>query len=241
MRLSSPPPFSRPSRARQGFTLLEMTIAMSFVALLAAGITLSISTCLNVWKRSAEAADLHQEARALIELLSRDIRGAYLGLEKTAGYLIGVPAQSGEDAVDTLIMCTESSSLSRTALLPEEMQIEWHPESHPLVTDYVAVRYEQMARKDGGPQGLYRTASVAPNAISGAGLEWQIGEPSPELISTSVTGLQLRYFDGQDWLDAWETTEQDLRLPWAISIQLTLRDARQRDHVYQTIIPVPNR
>jgi hypothetical protein len=219
-----------------------MTIAMSFVALLAAGITLTISTCLNVWRRSVEAAELNQEARAIIELLSRDISGTYLGLERKAGYLMGFPAEDGKRAVDTLVMCTESSNLSRAALLPEDLRATWDLATHPPVTDYVTVTYEWLTAAADAPAGLYRTAQLVPRGYL-AMMEPPLvtGEMAPEPISEAVVGLRFSYFDGEQWADSWATTEEDTRLPSAVAIELVLRDARESDHVYQTIVPIRTR
>ena len=214
---------------------------MTFVALLASGITLSISTCLNVWRRSQETAELNQEARAIIELLSRDIRGSYLGLGREAGYFVGSPGTGADVSVDTLEFCTESSAVARVALLPDELRAEWGQDIRPPVTDYVAVRYELVKARTSGPAGLYRTTWVVPIADQWYEEEVPRQALSSEVISGAVVALRFQYFDGEGWLSSWETTPKDRRLPWAVSIDLTLRDARGSDHVYQTIASVAAR
>lgn len=238
MRRTFRPPFSRDARGDRGFTLLELTVAMTFMAVLATGIALSISTCLNVWQRSVEAADLNQEARAIVELLSRDIRGAYLGLKRDAGYLVGEPAQADAAPVDRIAVCTGSSSLSRAALVPEELWAEWSPETHTPVTDYVEVRYELLEPGGGARTGLYRTTRLVPVGLEALAGRGGYGEMSPELISSAVVALALSYFDGGAWVREWTVTEGRSGLPRAVSVDLTLRDARGRKHVYQTIVPV---
>jgi len=218
-----------------------MTIAMSFVGLLAAGIALTISTCLNVWRRSVDAAELNQEARAIIELLSRDVSGTYLGLEKNTGYLVGIPAEEGKRAVDALVMCTETSNLARAALLPEDLRATWDLATHPPVTDYVAVAYEWLDGSADAPEGLYRTAQVVPRGYLPMETLAVTGEMAPELISEAVVGLEFSYFDGEEWTGSWATTEEDTRLPSAVAVELVLRDARGKDHVYQTIVPIRTR
>lgn len=218
-----------------------MTIAMSFVALLAVGITLTISTCLNVWRRSVEAAELNQEARAIVELLSRDVSGTYLGLERNAGYLVGIPAGEGQRAVDALVMCTGNSNLARAALLPEDLRATWDLATHPPVTDYVAVSYRWLDDSADAPEGLYRTAQVVPRGYFPLEVLPVTGEMTPELISEAVVGLEFSYFDGEEWAGSWATTEEDTRLPWAVAVELVLRDARGKDHVYQTIVPIRTR
>jgi prepilin-type N-terminal cleavage/methylation domain-containing protein len=232
---------SRGADASRGFTLLELTIAMTFVAVLVSGITLSISTCLKVWQRAQETAELNQDARAILEVLSRDVRGAYLGMYRRAGYFLG-GAPEDEDPLtsrgDLMEFTTESSAITQAALLPEEERAEDLQEIGPPVTDFVAVRYE--LRRDTGTSrgGLYRVTWVAPIA------EWLEEQPaestavSVELISESVVDLTLRYFDGEAWAEDWTTAEGNLQLPGAVAVELTLLDLRDNEHVYQSIISI---
>ena len=253
---------------QRGFTLLELTIAMVFVALLVSGIALSISTGLNVWRRSLEAAELNQEARAVMALLSRDIRGAYLGLDRMNGWFIAAPSAESEGGMDRLEVCTESSAPTRLALLPEELRQQWSMGPHAPVSDYVLVRYEMQtaesdyrpARRPGAlspapplgqdakparsgvlPHGLYRTTWVAPLDPAEMSEQIALGPARTELISTSVVGLRFRCYGGQEWSSAWHTTLQDRRLPGAVAVELTLLDARGYEHDFQTMVPIAAR
>ena len=217
----------------RGFTLLELSIAMVFVGILVTGITLSISTCLKVWTRSEETSALNQEARASFEVLARDIRGAYLGLDRREGYFI-----TGRDETESYSssgnviaeFTTESSSLSRAVLLPEEKWAEMVPELGDPLTDFVAVRYELREITDEGPPGLYRLTWVAPQA------DWTEVAPveedavARELISSAVTELKLLYYDGEEWLSGWQTAEDSTELPVAVALELTLIDAEENEH-----------
>lgn len=239
MKPGSPQQYSSRTCATGGFTLLELTIAMMFVVLLAGGITLTISTSLNVWRRSQEAGDLNQEARAVMELLARDVRGAYLGVDKNVGYFFGMPAAEGQRASDTLELCTGSSALVRAALAPDENRDQWGEQIRPPLTDYVAVRYEFLASTASGREGLYRTTWAVPI------FEWALEEGPPdtpmniELVSEAATDLRFEYFDGEEWVDYWETTEESIELPQAVGIELTLLDARDNEHVYRTTVSIP--
>jgi hypothetical protein len=213
---------------------------MAFVALLAGGIVISISTCLTVWRHSEEASELNQEARAILGVLSRDIRGAYLGLYRNAGLFYGMPA--GEDGRgDTLELTTESSGAGRAALLPDELQEEWEQGLRPPVTDYVSVRYELLAASGEQPAGLYRTTMVVPVAEPAMGDRADVTETTRELISTGVTGLRFDYFDGEQWWDQWDSYLAGNRLPHAVALRFVLTDVRRHKHSYETIIPIAGR
>ncbi|MFB3880239.1 MAG: type II secretion system protein GspJ [Armatimonadota bacterium] len=236
------------SRRRRGFTLLELTIAMSFVGVLIGGIALSITTCLNVWDRSRETADLNEEARAVIEVMSRDIRGAYLGLHRRGGYFLATPGVARTQLGPSLEFTTESSTVTRAALSPEAVGPA--SQAGPPTTDYVAVRYQLLDAKQVERPGLYRLSWASPRA------DWLEAAPAEEqamaveLISEAITDLRLRYWDGGQWRDEWETTADNLRLPDAVAVELTIAltrlDDRNRpygasEHVYQSVISVPAR
>ncbi len=230
-----------------GFTLLELTIAMAFVAILVSGITLTISTSLKVWERSRDTADLNQEARAIIELLSRDIRGAYLGVSLKGGYFLagGGATQhpATAPAAPTLEFTTESSAMTRAALRPlgPKQESDEIQQIGPPVSDYVAVRYEMREASATQRPGLYRTTWIAPSA------NWTEVEPpmsdaaAVEAISQSVTRIRFRYYDGNtdQWVDSWATSRESQRLPLAVAVELTLADARNSDHIFESVISLP--
>jgi hypothetical protein len=225
---------------------------MTFVGLLATGIVVTISTALRVWNRAMRMADLQQEARAVTELLSRDIRGAYLGLPPdSTGYFLGglVESTTTDQAgppIDTLELTTESSSLAEVALLPDEVREEWDQQVRPPVTDMVGVRWEWLAAGGGQPEGLYRTTSVVPSAEPEIDLNTgaELGQVTQELISTEVAELRFRYYDGEVWQESWDWREAGNSLPLAVSIELVMRQeqtsvlGRAHDYTFQTVVPI---
>ena len=220
------------SRGRDGFTLIELMVAMAFVALLASGIVLSITTALHIWRKTQETNGLHQEARAVLGVITRDVRGAYLGLGRSSGFFYGTPADTsmaGTTAppVDALYFTTESSAWANVGLLPEETRQDWDQTRQAPVCDVVAVRWEwkepdQVSGVD--RPGLYRVSSVATNAEPQE--EGADTDPisSTELISSDIERLQFRYYDGTEWADVWDSAAQASRAPQAVSIEFVLRD-----------------
>jgi len=48
-----------------------------------------------------------------------------------------------------------------------------------------------------------------------------------EVLCRGVFGFNLRYFNGSEWLDTWDSTVENNTLPCAIEVTLQLDDARQ--------------
>ena len=52
-------------------------------------------------------------------------------------------------------------------------------------------------------------------------------EPTQEILCRGVVSLNLRYFDGSDWVDEWESTAYDDTLPAAVEVSLAIeREAK---------------
>jgi len=221
-------------RSQRGFTLLELTIAMTFVALVATGIVLSISTSLNVWRQLTESADLNQESRAVVETISRDLRNSYMGLFRDVGFFTAVPAEEGQAPFDSVEFSADSSSISRAALLPEDLRSGTQEERLP-VTDYVGVRYQWSPGGDGVPAGLYRTTWLVPG-VGVIAPSASVETESEELISHALTRFELRYFDGKEWATEYDSRDNDNRPPVAVLIRLALRDDHGREHDIQTVV-----
>ena len=254
-----------------GFTLLELTIAMIFVGLLAAGIVITISTALNVWGKMLRTNEVNQEARAVMELLTRDIRDTYLGRNRDQGYLAGgapvdelgdlaapgttSDVSQAEAPVDTLELTTASSSAENTSLLPEEVRSAWDQEVRPPVSDLMLVRWAERSEEAGQRAGLYRIRAVASNPQLGTTdptTGQEIGVVSKELISDAVESLHFAYFDGENWLSAWDSRAQVNALPQAVVVQLVLNDklltgvppataSRKPQHVFETMVSIATR
>jgi hypothetical protein len=165
-----------------------------------------------------------------MEMISRDVRSCYLGLTRSSGYFRGSPASSDGIPFDTIEFTTQTNDLSRLALLPDEMRPQ-EQDARPPVSDYVGVSYGWRSIEEA--DGFYRTTWVAPRVFG----EEESTTESSELLSTTLTSLRFRYFDGTQWDDSFDAASRGNTPPIAVSISLTLRDARGQERGFQTVVP----
>lgn len=66
-------------RRRDGFTLVELLVAMGLIGIMAALFSAVVSSAITHDARLSEASSLQTEARAAVERLSRELRQAYTG------------------------------------------------------------------------------------------------------------------------------------------------------------------
>ena len=217
--------------------MLELTIAMSFVALLAGGIALTVSTCLRASQWSQERTDLNQEARSVVAVIARDLRGAYLGLNRDAGFFFGEPAESGAQPFDYLELSALSSNVSVVSLLPDQLR-PGPQESRPPISDYVGVSYGWLDADQEAPAGLYRTTWVVPVAVPAASQQTPSGPPTSELISPRVTSLQFRYLTRDGWQTQYDAAGSANHVPIAVAIKLGVFDAHGREHEYESVVAI---
>jgi prepilin-type N-terminal cleavage/methylation domain-containing protein len=63
--------------------------------------------------------------------------------------------------------------------------------------------------------------------------------PADEIICHDVTGLAFHYFDGTDWQDSWDSTQNNNVLPYAVKFELELAPRPGSDEPRHTVRVIP--
>jgi general secretion pathway protein J len=204
-------------RNGNGFTLIEVLLAMAILAVIMSVIYGSFSTAGRNVEQAEAARDETDLARTLLSKLTDDLANAYYNpnmnpvnpntnanVNLTILYGKKAEAGEGEDKV-------RHDSLSLTTLTNFFLL---RPDSKE--TELLEVGYFFKEKPDGSGYSLYRrekrelSADVPP--LEG-GVEYE--------ITDRVEGLQFRYYNGTTWVDEWDT--RTLRvLPKAVELALTL-------------------
>jgi general secretion pathway protein J len=186
---------------RQGFTLIELLVALTLFAVIAGGMTLAFSTSLRAAETIQERASLADERRAVVARIRADLQGVWLrpgsdttwfrGIDGVGGG--GLSASAEGDALDL----TTARTVAPEVLLSETTgEVATRPQS-----DIAQVSW-QLEADEGGVLALTRRERTPPDA------EIDISQDPaivPTVFSRAVTAMNLRYFDGVDWVDAWDT------------------------------------
>jgi prepilin-type N-terminal cleavage/methylation domain-containing protein len=230
-----PAPVGRP-----GFTLLELMLAFTLLAIIAGGMTLALSTSLravDTIRGRGEAAD---ERRALVARLRADLEGVWLrpGSQTTwfrGGDLTGTASTSTSARGDLLELTT--TRLLSSEVLTSEGDAGSVANPRDLANDEpqsdVAQVTWQLEPDRDGRLSLVRRERVPPDPE----IE-QTQSVDPSVVSVvyarEVSDLNVRFFDGTDWLETWdtvvseETSEEESAqpgaLPMAVEVTISFGD-----------------
>ena len=159
------------------FTLIEVVISSALMALILMSAYLCLSAGLNSQKLIEPRAEIIQNARVAMAILTADLRGA-CPLGKDYQFL-GERRLLGELEADNLDFATHNYTPRR-----------------PQEGDFCEVSVYLDQDRETGQFSLWRRRNpmIAPDPLSGG---------SREEIAKGVVGVRFEYFDGFDWYQSW--------------------------------------
>lgn len=205
-----------------GITLIELLVSVFVVATLTAGLTRAFVFAASYTDHAAAARSADAKIRNLEDRLTALLRSATLSSDATdtsSYFLAGTQDQIGAAAaqVDSLTFTVSGDRIPGTVL-----------ES----TD----DFEQL-NQTAGPQGGLKEVSLSLTPVGDAPTSQGLylreqrpadGDPTQggyeTLLDPDVVEFSYQFFDGQNWVDTWDTLSGERRLPAAVEVTYRLRD-----------------
>jgi type II secretion system protein J len=190
------------ARARRGFTLIELTLSMAMVAMLA----LSMYTALSVAQQARRNGTANVEQMRAItiaaDVLRHDFESVPPPTGQFAGPFVGIrqPGVTGD---------------------ADQMEFFSIGEDEPIRADYPMAegirKIQLLVRSDVQPPVLVRRVikNLRPTV-----------EPlaEEEIICRNVRSFSVRYYDGLAWQESWDSTTLGDVLPMSVAITLEVND-----------------
>ena len=167
----------RPGRARSAFTLIEVMISSALMALILVSAYLCLGAGFSAQKMIEPRAEIIQNARVALALMSADLRAA-CPLSKTDDFL-GMTRTVDDIEADNIDFATHNYTPRHAR------EGDFCQESFYLDKNVATGQFSLWRR---------RNPTIALDALSGG---------RKEEIAKGVVGLKLEYFDGDDWYDTW--------------------------------------
>lgn len=212
----------RSSRAGAGFTLLELMIALAILALVLVMIAGAFNVVIHSKVHGEARLDTDRQGRAILWQLSNEIRGAVQTPNPQSNVLlIGLGQMRSGAPVDAITVSTLQAGHRRaiTGIDAEEV-VSYSVSPNPRVRGWYVLSRNQWSALMG-----INGASAMP----------------PTELADNVMALHIKYFNGGDWLESWDSTAlpPPTQLPLAVSIDLVLGTGSGRPMEFSTEVVLP--
>ena len=195
------------TRKAEAFTLLEMLVATAMTAVLAGSLYATLYVCFKARRTALSAVENVRKASLAVEFLGTDLRSAVVPNGILAGLFLGASAVNsfGRDSDALSFYCTAAGSDD------EEGRCDLR-------------KVEFACQEVDGGEGMVLLRRVTANLLTTT-----VQDPLEEVLCRDVRSFGLRYFDGMEWLDDWDSSTQDNALPLAVEVALELEVAGRPD------------
>jgi general secretion pathway protein J len=193
----------------RGFTLLEVVLAFSILAVVMVVMIGSLRVGTRAWETGERRTAVRQELRAIVELLTEAMGSAY----PYRGRLGQAP--------------------ERVVLFQgDEGELRFVTTAAPLVLDAPVAPFHAVTLRRSDDDRLLLVERMVP-------AEEPFGDTPETVLSRSVSGLKLQYLDDKgNWLDQWDGKEAG-GLPLAVRLELSIRDRGRIETVPPLVVPIP--
>ncbi len=208
-------------RFQQGFTLLEVLVALVIFGILTVALSNAMSTALRARMLAEARQDDSATVRAIFGILGRDLQSAYASVYDPNSLFVAGGATSGNTSSSgasgsLLTMASLSHRLNTTdpnvdpsvdtanGARPGSVSNSQNGSNDPPQSPVSLIRY------DFDPQSgvLSRVAQSVPSLQN-----LQQATPGPDdVVASNIISLQLQYWDPtqQNWRDAWDYEQPNL-------------------------------
>jgi len=191
-------------RRRGGFTLLEVLAATAMFAAIVGAVYSVLHGALRLRDGAHETLEQDVLRDAAAAILRDDLASIVAPSGLLAGSMTGIKENSGTARRDRLELHTASGRIT---------------DAEPW-GDIQKVAYELVESQDAGSGGaLTRPCDLVRSATRNL-LPSTTEEPPVRTLVRNVESLQFAYYDGEDWVEAWDSTTQETVLPEAVRVQI---------------------
>lgn len=206
---------------RSGFTLLEIILASAIMAVIALSVFTALRLAYQARDRALSAVGPSRAAEIALDMIRRDLENALPPKGVLSREFLGDegPEVPGTSAI-RFYAVGANPDLSQNTAPRYGASMTGISQQNPTGSSGSIERIDLIVRNIGGEPVLVR--SVLRNLLSST-------EPptEDEVLCRGVTGFRVRYFDGYQWSETWDSTQYENVLPIAVEVSLEL--TRPRD------------
>ena len=238
------------SRTRQSaFTLIEILVALAIMVIVV-GCTYGLYfAATRSAARYRARTEVERDARALLRMMSREIRCSYLPVPNETPAVQSSPAVTS-GLVNPLSPAPAQANTPGTTMTSRKDRPVYDYLAGPAGRDgsfLQTLTSGGIGDPDRPSSGLY---NVAYRLDAGRKMIWRrqvdmleppdskAQESSWLCVARGVESVKCSFFDGKVWVESWKT-DLTVGLPYAVKIEVALADTEGRISRYATSVNVP--
>ncbi|HGJ64802.1 TPA: prepilin-type N-terminal cleavage/methylation domain-containing protein, partial [bacterium] len=222
----------------QGFTLVEIMVATAISLLIITSVYSAFRSSLSAYERNQTKVIMLQKVRISLDRMARDFSNLYYDADDEELTFLSEDAFDSELNVDQdmiSFVAVVNPKLNDYLQKQQSNQSTDEEESeNALPSDLARVIY--FIGQDPDNQDMQSLMRIEMTELSTEELETLLDEiqstsPTEEIkdmlrrstLVDNIGGFNIRYFDGEDWVDKWDIDEEE-NIPKAVELTLTVAD-----------------
>ena len=230
-----------------GFTLIEMLVSLVIVAIIVASVYTAFDCGKNSWQVGETIVQKNQNARAALDIMSREI---------TCALINDWDNQYRLDFYGANVTAPPATTW-RTNSVGDELYFiaRLNPDSASANADICEVGYYLTDEDSDSVGDVVRKFYVTDGALP-ANFDYEFDSPSGNgsgfELGLNVTNLDFRYYNGSSWQDTWDSRRNGFNgavadgaekgtLPEAVEITITVQDEKQvaEARTFKSVVYLP--
>ena len=223
-----------------GFTLIEILVATTISMMIVTAVYAAFRSSLKAYQRDETRIIMLQRCRSALDRVAKDIANLFYIADDEDLVLVTQDFADNETSMDKdMISFVGIVDPNLAYYVPQESSnsLYQQDEENTLPSDLARIAYYVGASPD--QQNVQSLMRMETTELSTEDLEDTLDQlmsapPSEQdqqeqglqssVLVDYIAGFNLRYFDGEDWIDEWDMEEQQ-GLPAGIEITVTISDA----------------
>ncbi|HIG27256.1 MAG TPA: hypothetical protein EYQ50_05465, partial [Verrucomicrobiales bacterium] len=187
-----------------GFTLIEVILASLTAATIILAMKMTLFTCLNLREKAQKTIDELLPRHRVVQILKKDLMNCLRTGGSLAQSFIGETTGAVEFLEDSIEFHTTTGVIRDYTVWSDLQRVQY------LLVDPLTLNKNENQGKD-----LVRL--VTRNLLS------DLEEiPDYQRLLSGVLSMGILYYDGETWIDTWDSEEQDPKVPKAVRMSIGL-------------------
>ena len=243
---------NRKLKIESGFTLIEIMVATVITMMIIGSVYAAFRSSLDVYQRNETKIIMLQRCRVALDRMARDVSNLFFVRDDEEMTLLAEDFADAETASDrdmiSFVAIVEPRLNDYYMQLGELEELMDEEEENPLPSDLARIIYyvganpedetaESLLRVEATNLDVEELEDMMAELLGSAPSEEVQEELQSSILVDYVAGLNIRYFDGEDWVDMWDMEEAG-GLPSAVELTLSITDADTREKTLTQAIVV---